>query len=229
MPTLPGELAAPTEGSQAHFSSTTTLAPFAANWAAVESPPMPLPMMTASYSMSVGAPPALTGASAAAAAVAVCRLGCFRRSWRQQGAASAPAGCCGWRLGRARSCLEPPASCCRAAVAAGAAETARLDAILRRRGLQCPAMLRTRSYRTACRCKVHCASSQQDERPCGACRAEVGCRGRQQDERKGQRQCGMYAHSEYVCKAPLRNLPPLSCYPTTLPFSQACLTYRRCN
>ena len=39
-----------------HFSSTTTLAPLAAIWQAVVSPPMPDPTMTASYSMSVGAP-----------------------------------------------------------------------------------------------------------------------------------------------------------------------------
>lgn len=91
-----------------HFSSTTTLAPFAASCAAVESPPMPLPMITASYSMSVGAPPALTGASAAAAAVAACRCGrCCRRWWRQ-GAAAAAACCCCWRLGRAINFLDPP-------------------------------------------------------------------------------------------------------------------------
>lgn len=35
-----------------HFSSTTVRAPFAASCAAVDSPPMPLPMMTASYSTS---------------------------------------------------------------------------------------------------------------------------------------------------------------------------------
>ena len=39
----------------AHRSSTTTLAPLAASWVAVVSPPMPEPMMTASYSTSVSA------------------------------------------------------------------------------------------------------------------------------------------------------------------------------
>lgn len=38
-----------------HFSSTSTFAPLAAMRAAVARPPMPLPMMTASYSTSVGA------------------------------------------------------------------------------------------------------------------------------------------------------------------------------
>lgn len=74
-----------------HFSSTTTLAPLEAICAAVDSPPMPLPMMTASYSMSVGAE-GRAGASVAAAA-----------GVRGRGAAAArrhPAGRAGRLTGR---------------------------------------------------------------------------------------------------------------------------------
>ena len=57
------------EALSAHFSSTTTFAPLAAICAAVDSPPMPLPMMTASYSTSVGAAACVAASAAAAAAV----------------------------------------------------------------------------------------------------------------------------------------------------------------
>ena len=45
----------PGQGPGAHLSSTTTLAPLTASWVAVVRPPMPDPMITASYSTSVGA------------------------------------------------------------------------------------------------------------------------------------------------------------------------------
>lgn len=62
-------------GHKTHFSSTSTLAPLAAMRAAVVRPPIPLPMMTASYSTSVGACPC-SGAAAGAGRLPVGATAC---------------------------------------------------------------------------------------------------------------------------------------------------------
>eukprot|EP00955_Chlamydomonas_euryale_P021831 230278-Chlamydomonas_euryale.AAC.5 len=71
-----------------HFSSTSTLAPPATMRAAVASPPMPLPMMIASYTSAASAsdpstmPPPRPAADAAADAATPRRQGCGRSGGR---------------------------------------------------------------------------------------------------------------------------------------------------